>query len=144
MLRLFGIPQVCVCKPPEMATRSVLCSAAVALAVALLFTTAEGYHMSIKNNLQDRLRIHCWSDRQNLATTFVAPRNYYAFDFPTEKQSSWSCNFSGPGSYSGTFVMWTNRAIPCFSAYSCPWVVDDYGLSLIRHDGYVQHVYHWP
>uniref|UniRef100_A0A7I4E901 S-protein homolog n=1 Tax=Physcomitrium patens TaxID=3218 RepID=A0A7I4E901_PHYPA len=77
-----------------MATRSVLCSAAVALAVALLFTTAEGYHMSIKNNLQDRLRIHCWSDRQNLATTFVAPRNYYAFDFPTEKQSSWSCNFS--------------------------------------------------
>lgn len=119
------------------------------LAAAILFTVVDGaVYLSIKNTLPGGVHTHCVSDLQTQVNHDSPPGSTFGFDTygmdPYHRESSWTCSFTGPDSYSGTFLLWTIKGGPCYSVSACPWVLDDYGLSLIRYDGRPEHVYRWP
>jgi len=124
--------------------------AAVVLAAVVVFSAVgrsdAAVYLSVKNSLPGRMRLYCWSNLQTRPTVDLDPGQMWGFDIRAgiDHDAVWSCNFSGPDSYTGMFVLWRSRGGPCYSPSACPWVADDYGLSLTRYDGYVEHVYRWP
>lgn len=120
----------------------------VVLVVVILFIVVDGVvYLFIKNILLGGVYIYCVLDLQmqvnyDLFLGFIFGFDIYGMDF-YYRELLWICSFMGFDFYSGMFLLWMIKGGFCYSVFVCFWVLDDYGLLLIRYDGCLEYVYCW-